>query len=238
MSSSIQNIQHPQHTEKIYSASKELRSLCFLLCVCMNSMVETNYINSSIARRFCSFCFFSLYIHHSCSCQHFNLTNKAAICWIYLAYCSHRNGVSWCFSYIHGDGKVTRNFLYVSDVVDAFDVILHRGSPGSTYNIGTPFEISVIELARYLIQKVVATYVLYHFYLAILTVYVMALACSVYLTVYLSIPCSLNLKQKGKPKFVWTFFRAEVVHVLFIFYLIWSKMRVRELMVRVVGSKL
>jgi len=58
------------------------------------------------------------------------------------------------FSYIHGDGKVTRNFLYVSDVVDAFDVILHRGSPGLTYNIGTTFEISVIELARYLIQKV------------------------------------------------------------------------------------
>jgi len=58
------------------------------------------------------------------------------------------------FSYIHGDGKVTRNFLYVSDVVDAFDVILHRGSAGSTYNIGTTFEISIIDLARYLIQKV------------------------------------------------------------------------------------
>jgi len=47
-----------------------------------------------------------------------------------------------------------RHFLYVSDVVDAFDVILHRGSPGSTYNIGTTFEISVIDLARSLIQKV------------------------------------------------------------------------------------
>ena len=58
------------------------------------------------------------------------------------------------FSCIHGDGKVTRNFLYVSDVVDAFDVILHRGVPGSTYNIGTTFEISVIDLARYLIQQV------------------------------------------------------------------------------------
>jgi len=57
-------------------------------------------------------------------------------------------------SYIHGDGKVSRNFLYVSDVVDAFDVILHRGSAGSTYNIGTTFEISVIDLAKYLIQKV------------------------------------------------------------------------------------
>ena len=58
------------------------------------------------------------------------------------------------FSCIHGDGKVMRNFLYVSDVVNAFDIILHHGSPGSTYNIGTPFEISVIDLASYLIQKV------------------------------------------------------------------------------------
>jgi len=58
------------------------------------------------------------------------------------------------FSYIHGDGKVSRNFIYVSDVVDAFDIILHRGTAGSTYNIGTTFEISVISLARYLIQKV------------------------------------------------------------------------------------
>lgn len=61
--------------------------------------------------------------------------------------------VVW-FSFIHGDGKVTRNFLYVSDEVDAFDVILHHGAPGLTYNIGTTFEISVIDLARYLIEKV------------------------------------------------------------------------------------
>lgn len=52
---------------------------------------------------------------------------------------------------IHGDGNVLRNFLYVSDIVDAFDIILHHGQPGETYNIGTDFEISVKDLAKYLI---------------------------------------------------------------------------------------
>lgn len=54
---------------------------------------------------------------------------------------------------IHGDGSVSRNFLYVSDVAEAFDVILHHGQAGETYNIGTDFEISVIKLARYLISS-------------------------------------------------------------------------------------
>jgi len=57
-------------------------------------------------------------------------------------------------SCIHGDGSVSRNFLYVSDVAEAFDVILHHGQAGETYNIGTDFEISVIKLARYLISSV------------------------------------------------------------------------------------
>jgi dTDP-glucose 4,6-dehydratase len=54
---------------------------------------------------------------------------------------------------IHGNGTVSRNFIYVSDVANAFDVILHRGTPGMTYNIGTDFEISVLDLAKYLIRK-------------------------------------------------------------------------------------
>ena len=58
------------------------------------------------------------------------------------------------YSCIHGNGTVSRNFIYVSDVANAFDVILHRGTPGTTYNIGTDFEISVLDLAKYLIRKV------------------------------------------------------------------------------------
>ena len=55
---------------------------------------------------------------------------------------------------MHGDGSVTRNFLYVADAVEAFDKILHQGEPGEVYNVGTDFRLSVIELAKYLIKKV------------------------------------------------------------------------------------
>lgn len=54
---------------------------------------------------------------------------------------------------IHGDGSNTRRYIYGSDVADAIDIILHRGSVGETYNIGTSFEISNLNLARYLIKE-------------------------------------------------------------------------------------
>jgi len=60
-----------------------------------------------------------------------------------------------CCSCIHGNGDVTRNFLYVSDVAEAFDVLFHHGTPGLVYNMGSDFEISVIGLAKLLISKVV-----------------------------------------------------------------------------------
>jgi dTDP-D-glucose 4,6-dehydratase len=59
------------------------------------------------------------------------------------------------YSCIHGNGRVLRNFLYVSDVANAFDVILHHGTPGMTYNIGSDFEISMLDLARFLVRKVI-----------------------------------------------------------------------------------
>jgi len=55
-----------------------------------------------------------------------------------------------CF--IHGDGSNQRNFLYVSDVANAFDTITHSGAIGNVYNIGTDFEISVLEVAKQLIN--------------------------------------------------------------------------------------
>lgn len=58
------------------------------------------------------------------------------------------------FSCIHGNGQSVRNFLYCSDVAAAFDLILHKGSPGEIYNIGSNNGISVIDLAKYLIDKV------------------------------------------------------------------------------------
>ncbi len=38
-------------------------------------------------------------------------------------------------------------------MVNAFDIIIHKGTHGEIYNIGTSFEISNIELARKLLEK-------------------------------------------------------------------------------------
>ncbi|KAI9306127.1 hypothetical protein BJ944DRAFT_255573 [Cunninghamella echinulata] len=54
--------------------------------------------------------------------------------------------------YIHGDGQNSRKYLYAGDVADALDVILHKGDIGETYNIGSAFEISNLELAKRLIR--------------------------------------------------------------------------------------
>ena len=53
---------------------------------------------------------------------------------------------------IHGDGSALRNFLHTSDVVLAFDTILHKGQLHQIYNIGTDFEISVLEMTKKLIK--------------------------------------------------------------------------------------
>jgi len=53
---------------------------------------------------------------------------------------------------IHGDGSNTRNFLYVTDVARAFDVILHKGTPGHVYNVGGKNEIPNIEVAKELLR--------------------------------------------------------------------------------------
>lgn len=42
----------------------------------------------------------------------------------------------------------TRSYLYVEDVAEAFDIILHKGSVGHTYNIGTQKERTVSDVAR------------------------------------------------------------------------------------------
>lgn len=42
----------------------------------------------------------------------------------------------------------TRSYLYVEDVAEAFDVVLHKGLVGETYNIGTQKERTVMDVAR------------------------------------------------------------------------------------------
>jgi dTDP-glucose 4,6-dehydratase len=55
--------------------------------------------------------------------------------------------------FIHGDGSNSRRYLYAGDVANAIDLILHTGEIGEIYNIGTHFEISNLNLARYLLSE-------------------------------------------------------------------------------------
>ena len=53
---------------------------------------------------------------------------------------------------IHGSGEESRNFIYIDDVVNAFNYILHTGVIGEIYNIGTDYQISNNEVADKLIH--------------------------------------------------------------------------------------
>lgn len=55
---------------------------------------------------------------------------------------------------IHGDGSTRRNFIHVSDVVDAVSIILEKGEIGEIYNIGTLNEHSVLDIARLLLREI------------------------------------------------------------------------------------
>lgn len=51
---------------------------------------------------------------------------------------------------IYGDGKYTRDWLWVKDHAAAIDVVFHRGRPGETYNIGGNNEMKNIDLVEQL----------------------------------------------------------------------------------------
>jgi dTDP-glucose 4,6-dehydratase len=55
-------------------------------------------------------------------------------------------------SFVHGDGRNSRKYLYAGDVADALDTIFHQGQVGESYNIGSAFEISNLDLAKRLIR--------------------------------------------------------------------------------------
>ena len=52
---------------------------------------------------------------------------------------------------LHGDGSPTRRYLYAGDAADAFDTILHKGSTGQIYNVGSYDEISNLTLCSKLL---------------------------------------------------------------------------------------
>uniref|UniRef100_A0A6V2S3L0 NAD-dependent epimerase/dehydratase domain-containing protein n=1 Tax=Emiliania huxleyi TaxID=2903 RepID=A0A6V2S3L0_EMIHU len=54
------------------------------------------------------------------------------------------NGLPVC---IHGDGSNSRHFIFVTDVANAFDTIMHKGVAGEVYNIGCDDEFTNLEAA-------------------------------------------------------------------------------------------
>lgn len=55
---------------------------------------------------------------------------------------------------VYGKGENIRDWLYVTDHVEAIDLILHKGTPGETYNIGGHNEWRNIDLIRLVIRTV------------------------------------------------------------------------------------
>jgi dTDP-glucose 4,6-dehydratase len=53
---------------------------------------------------------------------------------------------------VYGDGKNVRDWLYVNDHCSALDVVIQRGAPGETYNIGGNNEVENINLVQMLCQ--------------------------------------------------------------------------------------
>ncbi|XP_037552571.1 dTDP-D-glucose 4,6-dehydratase [Nematolebias whitei] len=55
---------------------------------------------------------------------------------------------------VQGTLPVSRHFLFVSDAVDAFLLVLEKGVAGEIYNVGTSFEIPIAQLAQELVRMV------------------------------------------------------------------------------------
>src|SRR5690606_920952 len=53
---------------------------------------------------------------------------------------------------VYGDGKYTRDWLWVEEHAEAIDLIYHKGSIGETYNIGGNNEWQNIDLIHLLIK--------------------------------------------------------------------------------------
>lgn len=56
---------------------------------------------------------------------------------------------------IQGTGEAKRTFIYVDDVCNAIDVLLHKGKLQNIYNIGNDNEISVIDFAHKIIRLMI-----------------------------------------------------------------------------------
>ncbi len=53
---------------------------------------------------------------------------------------------------VYGDGQNVRDWLFVIDHCRALDIVIHRGKPGETYNVGGKNEVKNIDLVKTLCQ--------------------------------------------------------------------------------------
>jgi len=58
---------------------------------------------------------------------------------------------------VQGNGTAKRSFLHIDDTCSAFEIILDRGCIGEIYNIGTPDEYTVLEVAKLLVLLIKGT---------------------------------------------------------------------------------
>lgn len=49
---------------------------------------------------------------------------------------------------VFGDGKQTRSFCFVSDLIDGIVLSMEKGGKGDIYNLGNPDEFTILELAK------------------------------------------------------------------------------------------
>ena len=54
---------------------------------------------------------------------------------------------------LYGDGQQIRDWLYVDDHCDAIELVLARGEPGETYNVGGGNELTNLELTRLILEQ-------------------------------------------------------------------------------------
>ena len=53
---------------------------------------------------------------------------------------------------IYGEGKAVRNYIYVTDHCTGIDLVLHKGEPGTVYNVGVEFEVNTVTLATSILE--------------------------------------------------------------------------------------
>jgi dTDP-glucose 4,6-dehydratase len=53
---------------------------------------------------------------------------------------------------VYGDGQNIRDWLYVEDHCRALDVVINRGAPGETYNVGGNNEVKNLDLVEQLCE--------------------------------------------------------------------------------------